>query len=125
MSQLPSTGKLNRLNRRQRKKLLVGEFQELVFDTQISFAKSLDESAYDAFIDAFIDFVESRHLVIGGFGGSLPLSEMDGLVSKAGPGSVTDADRQAVQAWLEQRAEVSKVVLGELVDGWYGWDQAQ
>jgi len=125
MSQLPSTGKLNRLNRRQRKKLLVGEFQELVFDTQISFAKPLDESAYDAFIDAFIDFVESRHLVIGGFGGSLPLSEMDGLVSKAGPGSVTDADRQAVQAWLEQRAEVSKVVLGELVDGWYGWDQAQ
>jgi len=125
MSQLPSTGKLNRLNRRQRKKLLVGEFQELVFDTQISFAKSLDESAYDAFIDAFIDFVESRHLVIGGFGGSLPLSEMDGLVSKAGPGSVTDADRQAVQAWLEQRAEVSKVVLGELVDGWYGWDQAK
>jgi len=125
MSQLPSTGKLNRLNRRQRKKLLVGEFQELVFDTQISFAKPLDESAYDAFIDAFIDFVESRHLVIGGFGGSLPLSEMDGLVSKAGPGSVTDADRQAVQAWLQQRAEVSKVVLGELVDGWYGWDQAQ
>jgi len=125
MSQLPSTGKLNRLNRRQRKKLLVGEFQELVFDTRISFAKPLDESAYDAFIDAFIDFVESRHLVIGGFGGSLPLAEMDGLVSKAGPGSATEADRQAVQAWLEQRAEVSQVQLGELVDGWYGWDQAK
>ena len=125
MSQLPSTGKLNRLNRRQRKKLLVGEFQELVFDAQISFAKPLDEPAYDAFIDAFIDFVESRHLVIGGFGGSLPLSNMDGLVSKAGPGSAAEADRQAVQEWLQKRPEVSQVKLGELVDGWYGWDQAK
>ena len=125
MNQLPSTGKLKRLNRRQRKKLLVGEFQELVFDAQIRFAKPLDEPAYDAFIDAFIDFVESRYLVIGGFGGSLPLAEMDGLVSKAGPGSATEADRQAVQAWLDERAEVSQVQLGELVDGWYGQDQAK
>lgn len=125
MNQLPSTGRLNRLNRRQRKKLLVGEFQELVFEVRLKFAAPLDESAYDAFIDAFIAFTESHHLIIGGFGGSLPLAEMDGLVSKWGPGSVSETDRQAVRAWLEQRPEVSEAQLGDLVDGWYGWDQAQ
>lgn len=125
MNQLPSTGRLKRLNRRQRKKLLVGEFQELVFEVRLAFKAPLDESAYDTLIDAFIDMTESRHLIIGGFGGSLPLTEMDGLVSKVGPGSVSEADRAAVREWLEQRPEASKVELGELVDGWYGWDQAQ
>ncbi|QEI07976.1 DUF469 family protein [Pigmentiphaga aceris] len=125
MSQTPLTGKLKRLNRRQRKKLLVGEFQELVFDVQLSFNPPLDESAYADLLDGFIALTESRHLVIGGFGGSLPLLETDGLVSKWGPGSASEADRQAVQEWLEKRPEVSQVQLGELVDGWYGTDQAR
>jgi uncharacterized protein YggL (DUF469 family) len=123
MKQTPSTGNLKRLNRRQRKKMLVGEFQELVFEVRVSFHTPQEATAYDAFLDAFIDFTESRQLVLGGLDGSLPVSEVDGLVSKAGPGSVSEADRVAVREWLEQRPGVSKVELGELVDGWYGWDQ--
>jgi hypothetical protein len=117
-----SAGRLCRLNRRQRKKLRLGEFQELVFEIRVRFHQPLDEAAYDPFLDAFIEFIESCQLAVGGLGGRLPLAETDGIISAWGRGSPVEEDRQAILAWLHERPEVAFAEVGEFVDGWYGWD---
>ena len=55
-------------------------------------------------------------------GGGLPLSATDGTVSAAQRGSPTEADRQAVLAWLRNRPEGACAEAGDFVDGWYGWE---
>lgn len=125
LKRMPSARKLKRLNRRQRKKLRVGEFQELVFEVRMAFRQPLDEPAYDDLLDAFIDLIESRRLAVGGLGGRLPLVETDGIVSAWGRGSPTGEDRQAVLQWLQNRPEVARAEVGEFVDGWYGWEDAK
>jgi len=117
-----SSGRLRRLNRRQRKKLRLGEFQELVFEIRVRFHQPLDDTAYDPFLDAFIEFIESRQLAIGGLGGRLPLAETDGIISAWSRDSPSEEDRQAVLAWLHERPEVALAEVGEFVDGWYGWN---
>lgn len=122
LNRLPSTRRLRRLNRRQRKKLHVGEFQELVFEITITFREPLDESACEVLWDAFIDLVEARRLLVGGLGGRLPLIATDGIVSAQGRGSPTEEDRQTLLHWVRQRPEVAGADAGEFVDGWYGWE---
>lgn len=85
----------------------------------------MDDAAHDAFLDGFIDLIESRHLAVGGMGGQLPLMETDGMVSTWGRASTTEVDRAAVLGWLRQRPEVVSAETGDLVDGWYGWEDAQ
>lgn len=124
LKQIPSARKLARLNRRQRKKLRVGDFQELVFEIRIRFHQTMEEARLDTFLDDFIELIESRRLVVGGFGGTLPLLATDGIVSTFKRGSPTEEDRQAVLDWVRQRPEVAEVEAGEFIDGWYGWDDA-
>ncbi len=119
---LPTPGKLQRLIRRQSKKHRVGEFQEFVFEVRAAFRQPLDEAGYDVFLDEFIEMIESRQLCVGGMGEHLPLAETSGVVQSAHRGSPSDEDRQFVANWLRQRPEVASADVGELVDGWYGWD---
>ena len=44
-----SAGRLRRLNRRQRKKLRLGEFQELVFEIRVHFHQPLDDTAHPGY----------------------------------------------------------------------------
>jgi uncharacterized protein YggL (DUF469 family) len=125
LNHLPSARTIRRLNRRQRKKLHVGEFQELVFEVRVQFRQLLDDAALDTFLDEFIEYIESRQLVVGGMGGQLPLTTTDGVVSTWGRGSPTEEDRSAVVNWLLQRPEVASAAAGDLVDGWYGWASAR
>lgn len=111
---------IHRLNTRQRKKLRVGEFQELALELEIVFKAPLDDAAYESFIYAFIDFAEARGLLLGAFGGKLPIARTDGLVS-AQRGSVSEEDRSALSAWLQAREDVASANAGALRDGWYGW----
>lgn len=122
LSRAPSSRKLKRLNRRQRKKLRVGEFQELVFEVRIRFHHPMEDSALDGFMDGFFDLVESRRLTVGGLGGRLPLLETDGVISAWERGSPTEEDRQAVLDWLQRQPEVASAEVGAFVDAWYGWD---
>jgi hypothetical protein len=110
------------MNARQRKKLHLGEFQERIFQVRIKFHEALDDAAYDLFLDDFIDFIESRTLEVWGLGGTLPLTETEGMIQAESRGSPSKEDREAVETWLRARAEVSLAAAGELVDGWYGWD---
>ncbi|UZR28133.1 YggL family protein [Methylococcus mesophilus] len=124
LNRLPSAGKLLRMNRRQRKKLRVGEFQERVFEVRMRFHNPMDDAAHDDFLDGFIALIESRHLAVGGLGGQLPLMETDGIVSAWGRGSPTEEDRQAVLDWLRRHPRVAGAEAGDFMDGWYGWDDA-
>lgn len=111
------------MNRRQRKKLHVAEFQEFVFEVKLSFRQSFDEASYDLFLDDFIGLIESRRLSIGGLGGPLFLEETSGTISAWSRGSPTEEDRKAIQAWLQQRVDIVAFDVGPFVDGWYGWDE--
>lgn len=110
-----------RLNRRQRKKLYLGEFQETIFEIHIRFLHVLSERGYDQFLDAFIAFIESRKLLVAGLGGCLPPLEIDGVISVNGRGSPVLADRLAVVDWLRAYPDVAEAEAGEFVDAWYGW----
>jgi uncharacterized protein YggL (DUF469 family) len=119
--QLPSARKLARLNRRQRKKLRVSEFQELVFEIRVSFRQPTEGALLNTFLDEFIDLIESRGLA---FGGGVNGSSLEGcgVVSTQERGSTTNEDRQAVLDWLQQYPTVAAAEAGEFVDGWYGWE---
>lgn len=105
--------------RRLRKKLRVGEFQELGFEVEIRFAPG-DEPAFDDALDAWIEFVESRSWLFGG-GGTVDLGKLGGFVVKDGRGTLTEADRAAAEAWLKEAAWVEGFQVGSLKDAWHGW----
>jgi uncharacterized protein YggL (DUF469 family) len=125
IKQTPSARKLARMNRRQRKKLRVGEFQELVFEVSIRFCQPMDGPQFDAFADGFIDLIESRCLAVGGIGGQVPLLETGGIVSAWDRGSTTEEDRQAVLDWLLRHPNVASAEVGTFIDGWYGWEDTK
>ncbi|MBW3696081.1 DUF469 family protein [Vibrio sp. T187] len=107
--------KLDNKNRRIRKKLYLGEFAILGFE--VSCVTSIkDFDAYDSFVDEFIDYIDSIELCFGG--GGLELFE-GFLCSTERYRSVTEEEKALVVAWLENRAEVTKVETSELVDANY------
>jgi uncharacterized protein len=118
---IPSVGWLRNLNTRQRKKMRVGEFQELGVQFQVSFVAPLDEAAHDQLIDDFVVMTEARDLLAASSGGIAPLATMEAYVIRQGRGSVTPDDVAAVLAWLQARAEVSTVKAEEPADAWYGF----
>lgn len=123
LNDLPTAQKIQRMNRRQRKKLRLGEFQELVFEIRVHFSRSLGCESYDLFLDDFIALIESRHLLVGGMGGQLAIDETSGVVAGCGRDSPTEEDRQAILGWVKLRPEVSSAEAGDLVDAWYGWEE--
>ena len=99
--------------RRLRKKLRLGEFQELGFDVSFALGDGLSEAGIERFWDAFIlEAIETNNLAFGGGGN-------DGFITAWGRGSATDAHRQVVLKWLTSRPEVSSAQAGQLVDAWH------
>ena len=105
-------------NLRQRKKLRVAEFQELGFHVTAELAEGLDAEARIAACDAFLrDGIEANRLT---YGGAID-DRLDGFVSPEGNrSSSTEEHRRIVIDWLERRAEFRAVVVGPLIDAWYG-----
>ena len=100
-------------SRRLRKKLCVGEFQELGFELNLEFQEDLSDEAVDAFLDAFLaQAMDANGLdYVGG--------EDFGLVCLAERGSVSEEQRSAVQSWLQGRPELTKIEVSPLLDAWY------
>lgn len=107
-----SRRKLARLNRRQRKKHHVAEFQELGFVLSVSFHAPLGEAARDAYFDALIETVEGLGLAYGG-------GDTVGFVTVFGRGSVSPAQRDSLLAWLRGYPAVAQAEADELTDAWY------
>ena len=100
-------------SQRLRKKLCVDEFQELGFELNLDFKEDLADEAIDAFLDAFLkEAMEANGL--GYVGG-----DDYGLVCLQKRGSVTEAQRAAVEAWLKGRTELTSVEVSPLLDVWY------
>lgn len=117
-----SARRIKRLKPRQRKKQRVGEFQELGFEVDLVFNAPMDGEPYDDFIDALFHFLESRKLMGGGFGGTMPLLETGGYVTRDGRGSATDEDAAALVEWLRARPDVRDAKASHLVDAWHGYE---
>ena len=104
-----------RLNRRQRKKQRLGEFQEMGFSVSWGFRSVLDEQASDGFFDRFISMIESRGLCCAG---GYSADGGDCFIARLGRGTVTPEDHSAVVAWLQDAHPVVRVNAGALVDNW-------
>ena len=109
--------RLSRMKRRIRKKLYLGEFQELAFELKADFKESLEDEALEALLSDFVDFVESRNLdYMGGFGETW----IEGtIMAHKRYGSPTEEDRQALTDWLKARKEVASASASELYDAWH------
>jgi uncharacterized protein YggL (DUF469 family) len=106
-----------RYNRRQRKKLRLGEFQEFGFSVQAAVRDPVDQGAVNALLDDFVECVEAHGLIVGGGVGEA----LHGFVTSGSAGEpVTDAKRGFVVDWLAGRTEFSKVDVGPLTDAWHG-----
>ena len=116
-----STSRLRRLNARQRKKLRVGEFREHCFDVELVFHNPMRGEPYHDFINDFFGALEERGLLGGGFGGREPFSETEGVVARIERGSPSEADREAVIAWLRARPEVVDARALDFKDAWHGY----
>lgn len=113
--------RLQRWNVRQRKKLRVGEFQELGFTLFLRFAPPLDENTFEPFLDAAIGEIEALGLCVGGLGGAIPIDDTEGFITAFGRGSVTPAQQARLLDWCRKRPEVAEARTGALIDIWHGW----
>ena len=86
---------------------------ELGFELNLDFKEDLADEAIDAFLDAFLkEAMEANGL--GYVGG-----DDFGLVCLQKRGSVTEAQRAAVEAWLKGRSELTSAEVSPLIDVWY------
>ncbi|MDO9005963.1 MAG: YggL family protein [Aquabacterium sp.] len=103
-------------SRRLRKKLHVGEFQQLGFLFEAELAPDADD---EALVDSFLtQAIGPRNLSFGGWA-------TGGAIDKLGRQSVTEDDRSAVLTWLAARPEVTTLSASGLVDMWYSTPEAQ
>jgi hypothetical protein len=110
------------MRRRLRKKLRRAEFTELVFGIRYSLVGGLSDQAVDDFLDRFIlHAVEANDLRCGGGGQG---ASWDFVVTLAGRGSPSEAQRQSLVNWLAAQPEVQSYTLGEFFDGWQGPEDA-
>lgn len=114
-----SKTRIRHLNRRQRKKLRVGEFQEFIFQVAVTFKSAMDAADHDAFIDSCIGFMDAKGLSMWGMGGRLPISETVAWIQKRGRGSPAQSDRDALVTWLLERPDVATAIAGAFEDGWH------
>lgn len=112
------SARLQRKSRRLRKKLFLGEFQELGFDVHVRFHGPLGSDALDVFYGRLLPWLRDRSLDVGGLGGALPLLATDGFIC-AHAGSVSIQDRARVIDWLTEQKEVLSAEAGKLRDAWY------
>ena len=100
-------------SRRLRKKMRVGEFQELGFEYELKLKQSLTPEQEEALMDRLLnELILPRNLAASGW-----VSE--GFVMAYLRGSATEDDRQATQAWLAAQPEVAEATVSALKDAWY------
>jgi uncharacterized protein YggL (DUF469 family) len=110
-------GNLKNLNTRQRKKMRVGEFQELGFSLKAQFVAGLDIATQDALLDAWLTTVDQAGV---SFGGQFDADgTLEGLVFQVSRVAVSEEVRSSLLAWLKSRAEVASMEASGLFDLWH------
>ena len=110
------------MRKRIRKKKHLGEFRQVGFSVDCKLRPGLSAAEFDQFTDEFIiNAVEAHGLVFGG-GGS-PDRGWSGVICRDDRyESTTEADKAAVQGWLQQRADIETFRLSGFWDVWRGAD---
>ena len=109
--------KKSKLKRRLRKKLRVGEFQELCFEVSFKFNRNLNEAEFDEFLDKFIDEIERNKLLMSGSGKENTWTSY--VSSEKNHHSPTDEQRENIKIWLENCSEIAESEVGNFIDAWY------
>jgi uncharacterized protein YggL (DUF469 family) len=105
------------MKKRLRKKLHIGEFQELGFSLSFQFKDGMAPEQQEAFIKSFlIEGIEDRGLCFIGSGNQ---TEWDGLVMQNPQGTVSEEQRQNVIDWLTRSDDLQSYEASELLDIWY------
>ncbi|PJJ97069.1 hypothetical protein CO611_06900 [Lysobacteraceae bacterium NML03-0222] len=105
-------------SRRLRKKLRLGEFQELGFSCPVTLVETLSEEANDAFLDRFLaEAIEANNLAFGGGW------DYNYIVRWEYRESVSEELRQKVIDWLCAQPEIKDVHPSPLTDAWHGHDE--
>src|SRR5262245_16741949 len=76
----PSQRRLRHTNNRQQKKLHLGDYKQLRGDISIRFKQVLDSATFEAWLGAWIEWVEANHLYVACFGGGQPFAATDGML---------------------------------------------
>lgn len=109
--------KKSKLKRRLRKKLHVGEFQELGFEVSVKFKSNFTETKFDKFTDEFIDEIEGNKLFFGGGGNNKTWTGF--VTSQEKYNSPTDEQREKIKYRLENCPEIAESEVGNFIDAWY------
>ena len=100
-------------SRRLRKKMRVGEFQELGFEYELKLKQPLTPEQEEALMDRLLnELILPRNLTASG-------RVSEGFVTAYLRGSATEDDRQATKAWLAAQPEVAEATVSALKDAWY------
>ncbi|WP_354625590.1 50S ribosome-binding protein YggL [Psychromonas sp. MME2] len=104
-------------SKRLRKKLYLDEYKVLGFEVSFQLSE-IDENTFDLFFTEIMDFVESRNLIMGGAGGGETFNIFISPYSRYA--SATEDDRSTFTNWLAERNFIKNVIVGELIDAYYG-----
>lgn len=103
------------MNKRQRKKHHLGEFQELGFELAFCTPVDWTDGQQLDFWNAAITQIEALGLSVGGGTGRC----WDVYVMSLARGTVTPSQRQGLVDWLAAQPAVSDLRAGALEDAWY------
>ncbi|MDH2924497.1 hypothetical protein EV693_10657 [Nicoletella semolina] len=107
-------------NTRQRKKMHLGEYQELGFLVKFQFVEGTGIDVIDSTIDRFIDeVIKPNGLAYEGSG----YLQWEGLVCLEKLGKCDESHRQTVKIWLENNGLVH-IEISELFDIWWDYPTA-
>ena len=107
-------------NRRQRKKMHLGEFKELGFVVRWQFAENTPVEDIDATLDRFIaEVIRPNGLAYEGSG----YLNWEGLVCLEKIGQCDDNHRELVKKWLEENT-LQNIEVTELFDIWWDYPTA-
>lgn len=105
-------------NRRQRKKLRLGEFREMGFSVSAHCPPDWSDDDREAAMVALLKFIDGRELA---YGGGDSASGMDGYVTRAARGSATEDDRSAITEQMRTLG-FTDVQTSPLEDAWNAGD---
>lgn len=110
------------MKKRLRKKYRVGEFRELCFEFTFDYKGEIESPECEQFLHAFVEnCIEANDLNCEG---NLTQDGCNMVARAVDPTRTSEAQRLAVKNWLEAREDAEVKSFGELVDAWYGDDDA-
>ncbi|WP_027469578.1 50S ribosome-binding protein YggL [Deefgea rivuli] len=115
----PSKRWVQSLNRRQRKKLYLAEFQEWLAVVKVGFAAPLSETDFALWADDLHQWLAERELSMTGGADEAPVSVAE-LMIVSDFASLTPELLAEIRSALLAQPQVA-TCEAELDDAWYGW----